>query len=88
MVERHWDRIASFRKPENKVSLGSVEGLNNKIRVFHRRASLKATSPTMTHLFRDESLGGPLGIDSTRARHDPATGATLNTSCRSEAKPR
>jgi len=38
MIERHWDGIAAFCKPENKVSLGFVEGLNNKIRVFQRRA--------------------------------------------------
>jgi Transposase len=31
-------RIAAYCKPENKVSLGFVEGLNNKIRVFQRRA--------------------------------------------------
>jgi transposase len=38
MVERHWDGIASYCKPENKVPLGFVEGLNNKIRVIQRRA--------------------------------------------------
>lgn len=38
MLERHWDGIAAFCKPENKVSLGFVEGLNNKIRVIQRRA--------------------------------------------------
>lgn len=38
MVDRHWDGIAAYCKPENKVSLGFVEGLNNKIRVFQRRA--------------------------------------------------
>ena len=38
MVDRHWDGIAAYFKPENKVSLGFVEGLNNKIRVFQRRA--------------------------------------------------
>ncbi len=38
MIERHWDGIAAYCKPENKVSLGFVEGLNNKIRVFQRRA--------------------------------------------------
>lgn len=38
MVERHWDGIAAYFKPENKVSLGFVEGLNNKIRVIQRRA--------------------------------------------------
>jgi transposase len=38
MIEHHWDGIASFCKPENKVALGFVEGLNNKIRVIQRRA--------------------------------------------------
>jgi transposase len=38
LVERHWDGIAAFCKPENKISLGFVEGLNNKIRVIQRRA--------------------------------------------------
>jgi transposase len=38
MIERHWDGIAAYCKPENKVALGFVEGLNNKIRVFQRRA--------------------------------------------------
>lgn len=38
MIERHWDGIAAFCKVENKVSLGFVEGLNNKIRVIQRRA--------------------------------------------------
>lgn len=37
LIERHWDGIAAFCKPENKVSLGFVEGLNNKIRVLQRR---------------------------------------------------
>ena len=38
MIERHWDGIAAYCKPETKVSLGFVEGLNNKIRVIQRRA--------------------------------------------------
>ena len=38
MIERHWDGIAAFCQLENKVSLGFVEGLNNKIRVIQRRA--------------------------------------------------
>jgi len=38
MIERHWDGIAAYCHPENKVSLGLVEGLNNKIRVLQRRA--------------------------------------------------
>ena len=38
MINRHWDGIAAYCRPENKVSLGFVEGLNNKIRVLQRRA--------------------------------------------------
>ena len=38
MIERHWDGVAAYSRPENKVSLGFVEGLNNKIRVIQRRA--------------------------------------------------
>lgn len=38
MIERHWDGIAAYCHPENKVALGFVEGLNNKIRVIQRRA--------------------------------------------------
>jgi transposase len=38
MIERHWDGIAAHCSPGNKVALGFVEGLNNKIRVIQRRA--------------------------------------------------
>jgi len=38
MIESHWDGIAAFIRLEEKVSLGFVEGLNNKIRVIQRRA--------------------------------------------------
>jgi transposase len=38
MIDRHWDGIAAYCREENKVSLGFVEGLNNKIRVIQRRA--------------------------------------------------
>jgi len=38
MIEKHWDGIAAYCQAENKVALGFVEGLNNKIRVIQRRA--------------------------------------------------
>ena len=38
MIDRHWDGIAAYCTPENKVALGFVEGLNNKIRVIQRRS--------------------------------------------------
>jgi transposase len=38
LIERHWDGIAAYCHPENKVGLGFVEGLNNKVRVLQRRA--------------------------------------------------
>ena len=44
MVEAHWDGIEAYCHEENKVPLGFVEGLNNKIRVIQRRA----------HRYRDE----------------------------------
>jgi len=38
MIESHWGGIAALIQLEDKVSLGFVEGLNNKIRVIQRRA--------------------------------------------------
>jgi transposase len=38
MIESHWEGIAAYINSEQKVSLGFVEGLNNKIRVIQRRA--------------------------------------------------
>jgi transposase len=39
MIDHHWDGIAAYTgQPQNKVSLGFVEGLNNKVRVCQRRA--------------------------------------------------
>jgi transposase len=38
MIDRHWGGIAAYCQAENKVALGFVEGLNNKIRVLQRRA--------------------------------------------------
>jgi len=37
MIDRHWEGIAACCRPENKVPLGFVEGLNNTIRVIQRR---------------------------------------------------
>jgi len=38
MIEKHWEGIVSYCHREHKVSLGMVEGLNNKIRVIQRTA--------------------------------------------------
>jgi transposase len=38
LIDRHWDGIAAYCHPDNRVALGFVEGLNNKIRVIQRRA--------------------------------------------------
>ena len=38
MIDRHWDGIAAYCKPENTVALGFVEAVNNKIRVMQRRS--------------------------------------------------
>ncbi|MFO0969158.1 MAG: transposase [Gemmataceae bacterium] len=36
MIEAHWDGIVAYRHTDNKVALGFVEGLNNKIRSLQR----------------------------------------------------
>ncbi len=38
LIAAHWDGIAAYCHADNKVALGFVEGLNNKIRVIQRRA--------------------------------------------------
>ena len=38
LIDRHWDGIAAYCKPENKVSLAFAEMLNDKIPVIQRRA--------------------------------------------------
>jgi transposase len=38
MVATHWDGIEAYCHAENKVPLGFVEGLNNKVRAIQRRA--------------------------------------------------
>ena len=38
MIDRHRDGIAAHCKPENTVTPGFIEGLNNKIRVIQRRS--------------------------------------------------
>ncbi len=37
MIDRHGGGIAAYCQPENKVTVGFVEGLNNTIRVIQRR---------------------------------------------------
>jgi transposase len=38
MIAAHWDGIEAYCHADNKVALGFVEGLNNKIRTIQRRA--------------------------------------------------
>jgi len=66
LIERHWNRIVSYCHPDNKVSLGIVEGLNNKIRVLQRRAygyrdeaylHLKIIAAFLPPLPRNASIG-------------------------------
>ena len=40
LIQERWDEIAAFCQADNQVSLGLVEGLNNKIRVLQRSAYL------------------------------------------------
>ena len=38
MIDRPWEGIAAYCRPENTVALGFVERLNNNTRVLQRRA--------------------------------------------------
>lgn len=38
LIEKHWEGIVSYCNENNKVKLGFVEGVNNKIRVIQRKA--------------------------------------------------
>ena len=73
MIDRHWDGIAAYCKPENKVSLGFVEGLNNKIRVIQTprlRATRRGISaPQGPHLHASGALKWPKSP--TRLPEDP-----------------
>ncbi len=59
MIDRHWDGIAAYCKPENKVALGFVEGYNNKTRVVQRRA----------YRLRDEEYLKPKILTCTLPKH-------------------
>lgn len=37
MIERHWEGIASYCRPENKAPRGFVEGFNNTLRSIQKR---------------------------------------------------
>ena len=78
MIDRHWDGIAAYCKPENKVSLGFVEGLNNKIRVIqihpHRSGCFTAIASADLHLlYNGSSLSlrsGRCGECDRKRNHD------------------
>ena len=59
MIDRHWDGIAAYCRLENKVSLGFVEGLNNKIRVIHPlRAQRGLSTAQNPHLHAAGAIAG------------------------------
>ncbi|WP_411281386.1 ISL3 family transposase [Gemmatimonas sp.] len=64
LIERHWEGIAAYCQPDNKVAIGFVEGLNNKLRVIQRRCygirdeeylRLKVLTSTLPPLPRDHN---------------------------------
>jgi transposase len=64
LVERNWDGIVAYCDPANKVALGYVEGLNNKIRVIQRRC-YGLRDEDYLHLKILTSTLPPLPIDKT-----------------------
>ncbi len=75
MIERHWEGIAAYCRPENTVALGFVEGLNNKIRVLQRRAY---------GLCDEEQLLGPVP---DRRGPTAAPRRRQSASCRRDCRP-
>ena len=83
MIDRHWDGIAAYCRLENKVSLGFVERLNNKIWVIQRRAyglrkrglstaqnpHLHATGAKAGHIYPSSDGGEQAGASSTNQIH-------------------
>ena len=64
MIERHWDGIAAWCVQDIELPMGFVEGLNNKIRVFQRRAYGLRDSEYLRQKTRTCSLP-PLSHDSS-----------------------
>jgi hypothetical protein len=46
MIERHWDGVAAYSRPENKVSLGFVERLTTRFELFKDAATVFETKNT------------------------------------------
>jgi hypothetical protein len=74
-IDRHWDAIAAYCKPENNASLGFVEGANNKIRVTQRRAYgirgeeyLRNPHPYTAHALTPHLGFGPKSTHTTSRR--------------------
>ena len=63
MIGRHWDGIAAYCRPGNKVALGFVEGLNKKIRVLQRRAYGLRDENKPSHPIRRHNDERSLSID-------------------------
>ncbi|MBK8803027.1 MAG: transposase [Fibrobacteres bacterium] len=38
MIDRHWDGVVAMAGFDEKIPMGFVEGMNNKIRTIQRRA--------------------------------------------------
>jgi hypothetical protein len=71
----HWGGIAVYCKPENKVSLGFAQGLNNKIGAIQRRATacaMKDTFASRLSVHAADALTAPVFVRkaTTRIRED------------------
>ncbi|MCC7463823.1 MAG: transposase [Gammaproteobacteria bacterium] len=89
MIDRRWDGIAACCQPKNKVALGFVEGLNNKIRVLQRRAyGLRDADDVVRPVGRNVPHFPCLhGADVRRATVDHADDAIASTSLAMPATP-
>jgi len=70
MIDRHWDRIASYGQPENTANLGLMEGLNNTIPFSCVGPPVTGMKSSLVYslcsLYRHRHAGSPTGW----SRHD------------------
>jgi len=86
MIDRHSDGIAAYCKPENKVSLGFVEGLNNKIRCSSGAPTgcvTRNTCGSRSSLACSRNSKDPQNYPTVSAKSQICIGAHLGSRCHS-----
>jgi hypothetical protein len=70
MIERHWDGIAAYCLPENKIALGFVEGISTKSASFSAAPASKKREEPLIILMHGMSPLRRIGAGGARAAGD------------------